>query len=128
VYREKLNFEVRRTAGVKFLQLINKSPRTGEQAVYQSRLGPSTSKAYGHIAFLPESGNGGRVLIVEGTGSAGTETAADFLLADVNFRNFLQRIRRPDGSVPGFELLVETDAILEGKAPEGRWLAERIYS
>lgn len=127
VFRERVNFRVLRAPGVKHLQLSNRVPRLGEQALYQSQSDGPDRKVYGHIAYLPDSGGSARALVIEGTGSAGTEAAADFILSDGPFRLFLNRIRRPNGDVPGFELVVATDLIYEGKAPKSELIAERVY-
>jgi hypothetical protein len=127
VFRQRTNFHVIRAPGVKQLQLLNRQPRAGEQSLYHSETNSTGRKRYGHVAYLPDSGESSRVLLIEGTGSAGTEAASDFVLADGPFQRFLERIKRSDGTIPGFEVVLATDLIYEGKSTQGQIIAERVF-
>ena len=58
-------------------------------------------------------GGSRQVLILEGTSMAGTEAAADFVLDDGALLPFLNKIRRPDGSIPNFEVLLQSTSLDE---------------
>lgn len=60
------------------------------------------------VAYLPNLARDGNALIVEGISMAGTEAAMDFVDDDAKLLPFLNRIRLPDGTLPHFELLLET--------------------
>jgi len=58
---------------------------------------------------------------------AGTECAADFLTDEATFTPFVQRIQRSDGSIPHFEVLLETKSI-GGNAPFPRIVDYRVLN
>jgi len=62
---------------------------------------------YGVVAYLPNLSGQGNALILEGTSMAGTEAAWDFASDDAQLRPFLSTIRRRDGTIPHFEVLLE---------------------
>jgi hypothetical protein len=55
---------------------------------------------------------------------AGTEAAADFVLEDMRLLLFLNTIRRPDGSIPYFEVLLQSNS-LDGNASQSKIVAYR---
>ncbi len=64
-------------------------------------------------------------MLVQGTSMAGTEGAADFLFDNQGFREFTRKIARPDGSVPHFELLLQTSSV-GGNAPKASVLTYHL--
>ncbi len=60
---------------------------------------------------MPNFAGDGNALLLEGTGMSGTEAGMDFVLDDAQLLPFLNRIRRSDGTLPHFELLLETHNI-----------------
>jgi hypothetical protein len=48
------------------------------------------------------------VLILEGTSMAGTECAWDFVADDSSLLPFLKQIMRPDGTIPHFQLVLDS--------------------
>jgi hypothetical protein len=58
---------------------------------------------------------------------AGTETAADFVFDDAYLLPFLEKIRRKDGSIPYFELVLRSKN-LGGNASNLEVLAYRVDS
>jgi hypothetical protein len=57
---------------------------------------------------MPSLAGNGNALLLQGTGMSGTEAGMDFVLDDAQLLPFLNRIKRPDGTLPHFELLLET--------------------
>jgi hypothetical protein len=86
---------------------------------------PYRHQVYGLIAFQPSLHGEGSALLVAGTSSPGTQTAADFLLSGRPFKNYLLQIRRPDGSIPHFELLLQAWN-LRGNTPQSNIVASRV--
>lgn len=107
LFEPNLNF-VLKDDYVKTFSVVNRSPQKGEPAAWVSSRNDPQRRAYGVIAYLPNLQGNGNALLVEGTGMSGTEAAMDFLDDDTQLLPFLKRIRRSDGSVPHFELLIET--------------------
>jgi hypothetical protein len=64
-------------------------------------------------------------LILEGTSMAGTECAWDFVADDSSLLPFLNRIRRPDGSIPHFQLVLDSTN-LTGSAVKRSILSWRV--
>jgi hypothetical protein len=58
------------------------------------------------VAFLPNSGNDGNVLIIEGTGSEATEAAGQFITSEEQLLK-LQRLLHVN-KLPYFEILLRT--------------------
>lgn len=106
--------------------VANRSPRAGEQPRYEE-FGPGGIKHnYGVLAFLSGVGGAGDALLFEGTGMAGTESAADFLFNEDAFNAFVKQMGGPrNGRLPHFEVLLETPSI-GGDAPQERVIAYRV--
>jgi len=100
---------------------MNRNPQSGERTLYVCG-----QFEYGVLAFLPNLGNTGSALIVEGTSVAGTEAISDFLFADGNLEPFLKKIARKDGTIPPFEILMESGSV-SGSASRSRILAYRLH-
>ncbi|QMV17865.1 hypothetical protein GOB94_03515 [Granulicella sp. 5B5] len=96
---------------------LNRRPHAGEKTDYNSYTPETASKVYGVIAFLPNLRGTGNVLILEGLSMVGTEAAIDLAIDDTKLLPILKTIRRPDGSLPHFEMLIESDVLGEGSGP-----------
>ena len=72
---------------------------------------------YSVLAFLPNVSATGNVLILEGLSMAGTEAAVDLAMDDDRMLPILAHLRKPNGSLPHFEMLLESDALGEGAGP-----------
>ena len=66
----------------------------------------------------------GYVLLQEGTSMAGTESAADFVFDDSRLLPFLATIKKKDGSLPYFELLLQSNN-MNGNAPGSEIISHR---
>lgn len=94
---------------------INRHPLAGEQAVYNPT--PTGQRSlYALIAFLPNLSGHGNVLLLEGITMAGTEAAVDLTMDDQRLLPLLQKIRRPDGTLPHFEMLIASDIVKDSPA------------
>jgi hypothetical protein len=94
----------------------NRNPQAGELQLY----GPTSSddkSVYAVVAFLPNLNQTGNVLLLEGLNMAGTESAADLVLDDARFSPVLTKVRRPDGSLPYFEMLLECSTLTDNATP-----------
>jgi len=108
LFQDQMNFRVQHNHQWGSFSVINRSPRDHELARYDSNRSDPDRKIYGLVALQPNLGGSGQVLILEGTSMAGTESAADFVFDDARLLPFLNKIRRPDGSLPYFELLLQS--------------------
>jgi hypothetical protein len=73
---------------------------------------------------LPNLSGNGNVLILEGTTIAGTESALDFVSDDSQLLPFLQQLRRADGRLPHFEVVLGANN-MSGSAVKNSILAWR---
>lgn len=87
--------------------LMNRLPRNNEQASYHSIDVDHVHTEYSVIAFQPNLRGSGNALLLEGQSQISTEAAADFVLNDADLVPFLDKIRRKDGSIPHFEVLLK---------------------
>jgi hypothetical protein len=53
----------------------------------------------------------GNALIIEGNSMAGTEAISDLLFDDAALLPFLGKLRKPDGTLPHFEILIESNSV-----------------
>jgi hypothetical protein len=90
----------------------NRMRRDGEQEFYQSMSADGLSgQDYGTVAYLPNLGGNGRVLIITGASMFGMEAAAEFITSR-DFTSILRKVLNvPTGELPSFELLFKTTRI-----------------
>jgi len=123
-----LNFRFEYQGADHRINIVNRSPRAGERALYEpSALDALSREIYGGIAFLPNLNGGGNVLILQGTSMAGTEIALDVVDNPPLFQDLARRVstgRRP-GELPYFEALIRTRT-LNGVAGESSIVASRV--
>ena len=105
--------------------VVNKHPLAGEEPLFVEDATVQNNEVYGLIAFQPSLDGEGDALLVAGTSSPATQTAADFLLSDRAFKDYLSKIKRHDGSIPHFELLLQAKN-LRGNAPQSSIVASRV--
>ncbi len=125
----QMNFYLARTKPSGYL-FINRHPKPGEQAVYTPGNDPEignlgSSLVYGVVAYLPNPGGQGMILVLSGLWMSGTQSAGNFVLNGGQFAHWLQSIVRPDGSIPPFELLIRTKS-LGGSATSSTILTSRL--
>jgi hypothetical protein len=102
----------------------NRLPREGEPREWNSNPNDEQHHVFGVVAYLPNLGENGNVLILEGTSMAGTECALDFVSDDSQLLPFLKQIRRSDGKLPHFEVVLGTNN-MSGNAVKSKILAWR---
>jgi len=107
---------------------LNRHPRAGEQSIYGP--GPDGEQrgvnvVYGQVAYLPNPGGQGMILVLGGLWMSGTQSAGNFVLNRSQFRAWLQSIARKDASIPSFELLIRTEN-LGGSAGSFSILTSRV--
>jgi len=81
--------------------VINHSPATGEQAIYT----PTETVGYCVVAYLPKPDHNGKILLIEGTSSEGTEAGGNFLLSEDQLSNFRKKLNTD--KFPFFEVLLK---------------------
>ena len=107
LFERDMNF-VLKDDYTKFVWVINRSPQKGEPARWETVRTDPERRVFAVVAYLPNLARDGNALIIEGISMAGTEAAMDFVDDDAKLLPFLNRIRLPDGTLPHFELLLET--------------------
>ena len=105
--------------------IINRHPLPGEKPTYASITGDPAQNTYGVIAYLPNLGGTGHVLIIEGINMAGTQAAGEFLLNSAAMQSVLQRATSPSGELRSFEVLLGTNSIAANSS-QSRVLSERL--
>jgi hypothetical protein len=125
LYADSLNFTLVPDQQTKVFTIHNRSPKQGEPAEYQSVPGDPDRRAYAAIALVNNLDGAGRTLIIQGTGMAGTEAAADYVLGRDELTALLHSSSALNGSLPDFEILLET-ANLGGNAPKSKLVAMRV--
>lgn len=96
-------------------RFINKHPNQGEKPIYTVSATDPKHRVLGYAAYIPGLDGKNKVLIIEGSSVTGGDAICDFLFNDSPQSSFLEKIKRPDGSLPYFELLLEADG-LDGSA------------
>jgi hypothetical protein len=108
LFERNMNFSLHNDYTARVFSVINHSPRGDEPKHWDSIRDDPQRVVYGVVAFLPNLAANGNVLLIEGTSMAGTEAAWDFVSDDSELLPFLKGIRRPDGKIPYFELMLGT--------------------
>jgi hypothetical protein len=124
LFESKMNF-VFADAHIRQYTVLNRTPTGTEPASWTANYDDVQHRVYGVVGFLPNLGGTGSVLILEGTSMAGTECAWDFVADDSSFLPFVNRIKRPDGSIPHFQLVLDSTN-LNGSAVQRNILAWRV--
>lgn len=85
--------------------ITNKTTLAGEQKIYTE----TDTAGYCVLAYLPNLGNNGKVLLLEGTNSKVTEAGGDFLLSEDQLSHFLTMLHVT--KLPYFEILLKTTLV-----------------
>jgi len=120
------NFRIVDQPGMSGAEIINMKPRPGEAAAYASHWNEPAHETFALIAFLPNLGGNGHLLVLEGLDVAGTQAAAEMLLHPSAIDPILKSATRPDGSLHNFEVLLRSTSI-ESNATGTQVIASRIY-
>lgn len=124
LFEDRMNFVFVHDRQKHSFIVLNRSPRGNELSRYESDQADPLHKVYGIVALRPNLEGSGQILIIEGTSMAGTESAADFVFDDARLLPFLHKIRNPNGSLPYFELLLQSNN-MNGNASQSQILTYR---
>jgi len=123
---ERTNFRFGFDEAARGAFITNRSPRSGEQAVYRAQPGSGREHAsYCVVACVPNLGQTGSVLLIAGTEMEGTEGGGEF----VSSERWLAELRRLLGArdrFPAFEVLLRVTKV-GGAAPEFELVAWRKH-
>jgi hypothetical protein len=104
LFESQLNFVVTSDRNG-FSTVSNRAPTAGEQKVYV----PTTPVGYCVVAYLPNPGQNGKVLLLEGTSAEAVEASGDFLFSEDQLSNFLKM--QHISKFPYFEVLLRTSQV-----------------
>jgi hypothetical protein len=108
-FQDQLEFTIGYDSTLHQSGIQNLHPQSGEPQFYPEPRDPPTNVGYGVIAFLPNVGQTGNALIVEGTDSQATEAAGEFV---TNEENMALLKRQPNSKTfPYFQLLLKTSRL-----------------
>ena len=120
------NFRIVYRKGMQSATIINMNPQQGEAASYVSHWNEPAHETYALIAFMPNLGGTGRLLLLQGLDVAGTQAAAETLFHPAAIAPILRQATRPDGSLRFFEILLRSTSI-DSNSTGTQVVATRIY-
>jgi hypothetical protein len=120
------NFRIVYRQGMQGATIINANPQPGEASSYASHWNEPAHETFALVAFLPNLGGNGHLLLLQGLDVAGTQAAAETLFHQSAIATVLQRATRPDGTLRYFEVLLRARSI-ESNATGTQVIASRIY-
>ena len=120
------NFRIVLKEGMAGANIVNARPMTGEAASYASHWNEPSHETFALIAFVPNLGGNGHMLLLEGLDAAGTQAAAELLFHPEKISPILNRARLPDGNLRPFEILLRTTSI-ESNSAGTQVVASRIH-
>ena len=109
MFEQHLNFIFAYDREHQVMSVVNRSPKAGEPARWDSAKQDDDHKVFGVVAFLPSLDGIGNVLLLEGTSMAGTESAWDFVSNEDQLRELLRKMGAGKGDVPHFEAVIGTN-------------------
>jgi len=108
LWKSRLNFHIEHDHGANEAWIRNTVPLPGEQDRYLEATDPS----YAHVAFLPNLGGNGSVLLLAGIGMEGTEAAGDLVTNDLAFRKIASELSLVSGGkLQNFEAILELSSL-----------------
>jgi hypothetical protein len=102
----------------------NRNPKPGELAAYVPSYDPNLQTGYSVVAYLPNPTHTGNAIILAGTDSDATDSAAEFLTSEVQLENFEKMLHVQ--KFPYFEVLLKTSR-LNGTSLSAVMVAYRTY-
>jgi len=120
------HYSLKADESTRMYTIRNESPSKQDFDVLQYQAKDPQYLAYALVAYLPNQDKKHSVLILEGTLESGTQAAMDFVFNSEQLNNLVAEHRRPDGSYPYFEFVLECDAI-SGRSPGPRIVAQRFF-
>lgn len=86
--------------------VVNRAPAAGEKSTYQATDTIGYAVGYCALAYLPNTGQNGKVLLIEGTSSEATEACGEFVLSEDQLSKFRRTLHA--AKLPYFEVLLKT--------------------
>jgi hypothetical protein len=120
------NFRIVYRQGMEGATIVNAHPKPGEASSYLSHWNEPAHETFALIAFRPNLGGNGHLLLLQGLDVAGTQAAAEALLHASAIDPILQQATRPDGSLRFFEILLRSTSI-ESNSAGTQVIASRVY-
>ena len=123
LWESRLNFHIEHDHGADEAWIRNAAPLPGEQDRYLEAADPS----YAHVAFLPNLGGNGSVLLLAGIGMEGTEAAGDLVTSDLAFRKVAEELNLvSEGKLQDFEAILELSSVQGAPAKAPRVVTYRL--
>jgi hypothetical protein len=123
LWMSRLNFRIEHDHGTNQAWIRNTVPLPGEQERYQG----AADASYAHVAFLPNLGGSGSVLLLAGIGMEGTEAAGDLVTSDVAFRKIANEFNLMSGKkLQNFEAILELSSLQGAPAQEPQVVTYRL--
>jgi hypothetical protein len=126
LYEPQMNFFGSNDGVRHVYSFINRHPQAGEPDRYFVSDADPKQRVLGVLAFVPNLDGNGNALVIEGNSVAGTEAITDFLFTDEALLPFLNQLKLPDGTLPHFEVLIESNSV-NGNAGSFHILAYRTH-
>jgi hypothetical protein len=120
------NFRIVYRQGMRSATIVNMKPQQGEAASYVSHWNEPAHETYALIAFVPNLGGSGRLLLLQGLDVAGTQASAETLFHPAAIAPILRQATRSDGSLRFFEILLRSTSI-DSNSTGTQVVASRIY-
>jgi hypothetical protein len=117
LYEPQMNFYGSNDGVHHIYSFINRHPKLGEPDRYFASDADPEQHVLGVLAFIPNLDRNGSALVIEGNSMAGTEAITDFLFDDDALLPFLSQLKHPDGTLPHFEVLVESNSVNGNAGP-----------
>jgi hypothetical protein len=126
LYEPQMNFFGSNDGVHHIYSFINRHPQPGEPYRYFVSDADPKQRVLGVLAFISNLDGNGNALVIEGNSMAGTEAITDFLFSDEALLPFLNQLKKPDGTLPHFEVLIESNSV-NGNAGSFHILAYRTH-
>jgi hypothetical protein len=120
------NFRIVYRQGMESATIVNLNPQQEEAASYVSHWNEPAHDTYALIAFMPNLGGNGHLLLLQGLDVAGTQAAAEALFHPTAIAPILKEATRSDGSLRFFEILLRSTSI-DSNSTGTQVVASRIY-
>lgn len=120
------NFRIVYREGMQGATIVNMKPQQGEAVSYVSHWNDPAHDTYALIAFMPNLGSNGRLLLLQGLDVAGTQAASEALFHPAAIAPILKQATRADGSLRSFEILLRSTSI-DSNSTGTQVVASRIY-
>jgi hypothetical protein len=108
-FQDQLEFTIGYDSNFHQNGIHNLHPQPGEPQFYPEPQDPATNVGYGVVAFLPNVGQTGDALIIEGTDSQATEAAGEFVTNEESMASLKRQLNAK--TFPYFQLLLKTSRL-----------------